>query len=491
MTSRFTKPIFTLVAVAMAQLGQAQFSGQVSEYEFLPQRIYANPALRPSGKLNIGFPGLSNVYLEHNNNWFRPSQILQSDANGNATLDAPQILAGIDKAATTSAGFGLEILHVGLRIKKHYFHVRVAERAQFEISLPRDIFVLAVHGNVGHNEFENNTADFSDLAVNGIHFREYAVGYNYQWNDRLSVGLTAKYLYGMERVFTRESSLQLRTDPNTYALETSGAFLVNTAGIYGTFTEDAVGIHDDIPNYLFGLNNHGMAFDFGAVYEPIDKLKIQISAHDLGFIRWRSDVATYGTTDANFAFNGIDLTEFIFQTGVEYDDALDAEVQNLLDDLENVYQFERSTESFRTALNGFFRYGASYELYNTESFRGSVWTNLHHGIGQSVVPTRFAVGYNQSLWRVLQGGVHYSKQFGSQGFLGAGLSVQAGFFQLYCLVENLQFLQLTQINLIDPDNNEERTELIYPSNASDIRIQVGMNLVFGRKTDKRGAPMMR
>ncbi len=491
MIKRLRISVLTFAALAVALPGKAQFSGQVSEYDFLPQRVYANPALRPSGKLNIGFPGLSNIHLEHHNNWFRPSRILQSDANGNATLDAVQILAGIDKAATTSAGFGMEILHVGLRMKKHYVHVRVAERSQFEISLPRDIFVLGVYGNVGHNEFDNNTADFGGLNINGIHFREYAAGYNYQWNDQLSLGLTAKYLYGMERVFTRESSLQLRTDPNTYALETSGAFLVNTAGIYGTFTDDEDGIHNDVSKYLFGLNNHGMAFDFGGVYEPIKKLKIQVSAHDLGFIRWRSDVATYGTTDASFAFNGIDLTDFIFQTGNEYDEALDAEVQQLLDDLENAYNFERTTESFRTGLNGFFRYGASYELYRNESFRGSVWTNLHHGVGQSLIPTRFALGYNQTLWRVLQGGVHYSKQSGSQGFLGAGLSVQAGFFQLYCMVENLRFLQLTQINLIDSDDNDKRTELIYPSNASDIRLQFGMNFVFGRKTTQESRPMIR
>ncbi len=491
--TKFLKSILIAIGIlASAGISQAQFSGQISEYDDLPQRVYANPALRPSGHINIGIPALSNIQFEHANNWFRPSTYINSDANGTATIDAGKMLETIGDAAQTGLGLNLELLHVGLRFKKHYFHFRAAERIQFDLTLPRDIFALAAYGNINNSEFENNTADLSGLGVNGIHFREYSLGYNYEMNEQWSFGATAKYLYGMERIYTAESSLQLRTDPNTYALQTSGAFVLNTSGIYGSTTEGETGIHDDLGNYITGLKNRGLGIDLGVVYRPIEKLEIQISGHDIGFIRWREDIANYGTTDASFAYDGIDLTEFIFLEGSDFNNAFDAELERLTDELESTYNFERTTESFRTPLNGFLRYGASYDLYETEKHSGSAWVNLHHRIGKSVIPTRLAFGYSQKLWGALQGGVHYSKQFGNSGFLGCGLSANLGAFQIFGMVENLRFTRFTRITLIDGDDPEQTTEITFPSNGGDIRVQFGLNLTFGRKkSDQVARPMIR
>lgn len=485
--------LITGIFFLIHHIGFGQQSGQVGAFDFLPQSVYANPALRPQGKLNIGLPGLSQVYFDHGNNWFKPAEYLTTDGNGTATLDAEKILSNIDESAYLGQNLGFELVHAGYRFDKHYIHVRVAERIQVGLTLPKDLFYLGAYGNVGQHQFEDNTVNFSGLSLNAIHFREYAVGYNYQMNDKWSFGITGKYLYGMERIQTEQSTLKMRTDPLTYDLQTSGSLLINTAGIYGSVSDDEDGIHEDMGSYLFGLKNTGFGADIGVAYRPIEKLQVEFSANDIGFIKWKSDVANYGTDDASFAYNGIDLTEFIFTEGQDFNDAFQGKLDTLLDDLENTYNFERTDETFTTSLNGYFRYAASYEVLSTEKFIGKAWASVYHGIGKSEVPFSFSVGYNQKLWKVIQADVHFSKRANFAGAIGAGLSLNAGPFQIYCLAENLRFSNLTKVTIIDEDNPDEESTFVYFTNPQDVRVSVGINLTFGmKKGDKpSGVPMKR
>lgn len=235
-----------------------------------------------------------------------------------------------------------------------------------------------------------------------------------------------------------------------------------------------------------------MGADFGVVYRPLDKLEFQFSGNDIGFISWNEDIANYGTENAEFLYGGVDLTEFLFEEGSDFNQSLDEAVSETLNELEEVYNFDRTTESFRTPIGGYLRYGASFELFKTPVATGKVWANLHHGLSENSLPTRLAVGYNQTLWKVLQAGVHYSKQAGDSGFLGAGLAVNGGPIQFFAMIENIRFARMSQITVTDAERNEIRADLIYPNHAADIRLQMGINVVLGRKTDDRsGRPMIR
>lgn len=470
-----------------------QQSGQVGVFDLLPQSVYANPALRPQAKINIGLPGLSQVYFDHGNNWFKPGEYINTDGNGAATIDAEQILNNIDESAYLGQNVSFELIHFGYRFGKHYIHARAAERAQVGLTLPKDLFNLAVYGNVGEHEFDDNTVNLSGLGIDGIHYREYAIGYNYQLNEKWSFGIAAKYLYGMERIQTEQSTLKMRTDPVTYDLQTSGSLLINTAGIYGAVNGDEDGIQNNLNSYLLGLKNTGLGADVGVVYRPIEKLQVEFSANDIGFINWKTDVANYGTEDASFAYQGIDLTEFIFTEGQDFSDAFQSELDSLLDDLENTYNFERTEEAFTTSLNGYFRYAASYEVLSKDKFVGKAWASVYHGIGQSEVPFSFSIGYNQKLWKAIQADIHYTKRSQFSGAIGAGLSLNAGPFQVYCLAENLRFSNYTKVTIIDKDNPDDKSSFVYFTNPQDVRVNVGINLTFGmKKEDKpKGRPMKR
>lgn len=470
----------------------AQQSGQLGYFDLLPQSVYANPALRPVNKLNIGIPALSGLFIEHGNNWYNSKDYQQNDGNRAVSINAEAILNNIDEYAYTGQSAAIELLHVGFKINKHYFSVKAAERLQFQVQLPRDIFALAMYGNVGPNGFENNTANFSGLNVNAIHYREYGIGYSYEFDDKFTAGVSLKYLYGMERIVTTESSLQLRTDPNTYALESSGSFSVNTSGIYGNFSDGDESVQSDLVNYTTGLKNSGFGADLGFVYKPIEKLQLEFSANDLGFIKWNSDVANYSTTDAEFAYNGVDMTDYLFDTGSDFDDGFQGALDSISEELENTYGFEKSNNAFTTAINGYFRYSASWDLLETEKTTGKVWANMMHGVGQSEIPFSFALGYNQKFWRNIQASVHYSKRSQFEGSMGCGLVLAAGPVQIYALVENIRFANLSKIEIVDSETGESDGSTLYFSNPGDVRVNVGINLAFKGKDDRKsGRPMRR
>jgi hypothetical protein len=456
----------------------AQMSGQIGQFDLVPQRIYANPAFQPKAKLNISIPALGNVYVQHGNNWINPDEFRE----GGSTVLSPQaILSSIGDQAVTSQGIGIELAHFGLRFGKNYLHVRAAERFNSRVSLPADLFRLAIYGNVGAYQFENNTADFSNLGLDAIHFREYAVGFNRQFTEQLTFGITAKYLYGMEVIQTENSSLKLRTDPNTYELTSSGELDINTSGV----DRLASGENLDLEEYLIGKNNSGFAFDFGGTYRPIERLELQLSAHDIGFIRWRDDVVNYQTEDATFLFDGVDLSEFLFIEDADFGQEFENEADSLLDELEQTYGYEENNSSFSTSLNGFLRYGASYQLITNEKYRGTGWANLTHGVGNSLVDFQVSAGYNQSLWNSIQLGVHMTKTKDLPLTLGGGFSLNAGFFQFYTMVENISFSPVTEVTIVDSDNPSNNTTIFLPSSALDLRLHVGVNLTFNRNFEER------
>lgn len=460
-------------------------------FDYLPQRVIANPALEPEGRINVGIPFLSNVYFEGSSNWLRHDRYLQVDANGVGSVDYATLLNDIGDEAFTGYGTSLELIHVGFKLGEGYVHVRVAERVQGAIALPRDMLALGLYGNVGPNGFSNSTADLSRFRVDFTHFREYAVGYSRPFLDeKLRVGATAKLLYGLETVRTAESSLQLRTHPHTYDLTTTGSLLINTAGVgLGEEDED---IREDVGRYLFGLGNRGLGIDVGATYNPIERLQLEFSANDFGFINWRTDVANYGTTNANFAYRGIDFTDFIFLNGSDFDEALENELDNIVDEAQGAYNFEGSHNHFRTGLFGYFRYAASYEVFKNKKLKGSAWTSLMHSVGHRNLPTRLTIGYNQRIWRHIQVGAHYSRQQGDGGFLGGGISLNAGPVQIYAMVENFNMARFSRYSVIEEDGS--RNSFIVPRNPSDLRVHFGINLTFGRPLkdeDGKSVPLIR
>lgn len=472
-----TKHLILALFVAGFMTVQAQSGANFGGFEFLPQRVKANPAFRPIAKINIAVPAAGNIHFNHHNNWLRPDVGFSDARTGRSVVNAQAILNQIGDAAVISQEISENLLHVGMRIKENYFHVSINERVRMRVSLPADLFYLAVYGNAGSHQFADHTADFTGLTIDATHFREYAFGYSRNIGEKWSVGATAKYLYGMENIYTEKSTLKLRTDPNTFALQSSGAMMVRTSGL---------GLGDNDQNrgfshYAFGRKNGGAAIDIGAVFRPIEKLSVSASIHDLGWIRWKNDIANYGTDNADFLHDGFDVSTYLFAGNGSFSDSLSDQLDTFVDDLEDRFGVEETHDAYTTSLNGYARYGAEYELWQNKKLRGKATLNVIHGFGGGHIPLHTSVGYIQQVGNVLEAGINLGKRSGARWGLGGGFAVNAGFFQFFVMADNLNFIRVTEITHIS--SNGDRDRFILPANTDDVRFTLGLNLTFGRNSD--------
>lgn len=485
------KYIYIFLASCFPFFGaKAQIGTSIGFFENLPQRVYANPALVPNQKINVGLPFLSATFVEHGNNWFDPDNTLRVGQDGVATLDVEAILAEIDDAAEVRQRNYNELFHLGFFVGKEmnsYVHIRVTERIAFGLAIPEDMIKLAYYGNASTQVFDENTADFSPFDVSLNHYREYAVGFGTKIGDRFRVGGTLKYLYGMENVQTEVDGLKLRTDPRTYDLSSSGSLAVRTSGIYGLVEDDAESNQDDIRNYLIGLDNNGFGFDLGITARFFDHLEVQVSALNLGWITWRSDVATYTIDDAAYLYSGVDLTNVLFEDG-GFDDNLETQLDSLVDDLEDKFVPEREVEAYTAALDGIMRYAAAYDFEELINLKGSAWLSFAHGIQKGFPENVLGIGYTHRVGNWFEVNLNMNSRNMRSPALGAGMTIKGGPLQVYVLVNNFQLGEYTQFTMEDDDGST--SSFFYPNNPTSLVANVGVNFVFGERKEDRAQPRM-
>lgn len=470
--------IFLFFALSVSGVTYSQAGTNYEFYEFSPYRVDGNPAMRPLAKVNFAMPILGGVHTSFQSDMFYPKVGLKGESDGRTVVDVGALLDRMGDASESSFEMTLNLFHLGLRLGKGYVHLGIKERARMDIHFPTDLFYLAAYGNVGTHEFENGTIDFSSLSGNMIYYREFSLGYSREIGEKWSVGATAKYLYGMVNLHTENSGLSLRTDPETYALQTSGSFNVHTSGL---------GLSDDHEDFdalslLSGLKNRGAAFDLGVVYRPINKLNLSLSAHDIGWITWKDDVASYRTKDASFLYDGLDLSDFLF-VGESFSDSIAEEIDRWEDELDEHFRVESDENSYTSRLKGYLRLGGSYELWRANSLSGHATVNFVRGFDADYIPFRFSAGYIQRLGRILELGVNVGKRGEADWGLGGGMVLNIGFLQVFAMADNLNFLRMTEVNYYSDsgDHKQYRT----PSKLDDLRFSAGMTFTFGRKDKEK------
>lgn len=125
---------------------------------------------------------------------------------------------------------------------------------------------LAFYGN---KRFEGQ--QLSDQGINGqiANVNEIGLGTAFSLND-LKVGVRLKYLFSSNGIFVDDISYSLLTDTLGSSIDLSGSY-------------DAL-IADQV-----GTVGSGAGIDLGLVYEINEKLQLQASLLDFGFISWNGD----------------------------------------------------------------------------------------------------------------------------------------------------------------------------------------------------------
>jgi hypothetical protein len=229
---------------------------------------------------------------------------------------------------------------------------------------------------------------------------------------------------------------------------------------------------------LFNRNNKGLGIDLGFNYHLNDKVLLEASVLDLGFINWNSYTANSELAAWDYTYDGISNPISLFGDGTSVDFLNDVLEDSIEEDLKNNYQYSNPSYSttLRTKIYASMEYIVDHNNFVSLSFYSSfVRKRWRRGLG---------IAYNYHLGNFLSATASYSIYNRSYSNLGAGISLNLGPVEIYMLTDNI--LAFGVLNPRDNFlNNSGSSSLnIDTKKVRNGQVHFGMNLTFGR--EKKG-----
>jgi hypothetical protein len=476
--------LFIIIQDAVSQ------NSQVLYYMNLPQNHLLNPALRPTNSFTFGFPGLTGININVNNNFVNFSDVIFPGQKGDSLISFLHPDYNVDKFIKKlkstnyfTPEMSVQLLGVGFNAGKNlYFSLDVIERVQGNFALPKDLFVLALKGN---DSFLGKTINLSGLDARLMHFHEFGIGVSRNFSDKLRIGIRGKLLFGTVNLSMNNKSLGLTVN-NDYSYDLnadlsaliSGPIKVHSSinTSTGKTKLDSISFDDERMNnsdFYFSTGNMGLGIDLGAVYQLTSKISISASITDLGFIKWKNDVTTL-KANSKFRFNGFNVTDV-----VNGDKTFDELAQDMVDSLKNSFTINKENKPFRTSLPVGFTVGGSYSLSKSIAF-GILSHSVFSG---RQIREALTLSANVNLGNSFSASIGYTAENRRFDNLGAGLAFRLGIVQLYFVADRIP----VSWNRINSDNGT----VLLPYSWNTVNMRLGLNLVFGNKVKKKSdKPML-
>jgi outer membrane protein OmpA-like peptidoglycan-associated protein len=446
------KRILFVATVFVTCLGQkdvqAQYDFTIQGMTIVPQRNYINPAYIPDSKWHLGLPMLSSNHIAGGFGGFAYSDLIRKSGDS-LKLD---IGNAIDMMGTTgyfSMNANFDLLSFSFKFgkeKNNFIYVNVTERLSVKATLPKSLPEFAWRGNAA---FLGQEVDFSKLNADATHYREYGITYARTLLDKkLNVGLTAKYLYGMENVSTDNRGITVFTDENTFDITAKSDFTINSSGTFGGEFEE---IGNDVSGYLFNRNNHGFAFNLGAQYKITEKWEVAVSALDLGMIFWNEKPTNFVMDKADFTYQGLDIAQFLAQDSTDY-------LENFLDSIASTFDVTETNQSYTSAVPSRIYISGAYNINKNNRVGLDFYGEIFKGHFEPAVSINYTKRFGHIF--AISGSYMYNNR--SWANLGAGFSLTLGPLQWY----------LTMDNILAP---------IIPQHVQNFHFHSGLNMVFGYK----------
>ena len=387
------------------------------------QAHYENPAYHANGNVYIGI-GLGSHSFGVNHSGFRLNKVIVPRGyDDSLTIDQEALKKSLWKRNYIMADIRNELFGLGITVKKNYFSLSVTNRIMSTIIYPKDLIVLALEGNGRSLLGERANLDGLGAQIDG--YVEYALGYNREINDKLRVGGRLKFLSGYANLSTKKSKLGLTTDEETFDLTLDGKFKFASSGFSSALSLDSSNDEGFDYKNAFNFKNFGMAVDLGATYKITDKIEVSASLLDLGFVRWKTQIASYETDNLDFRFEGVDLNAFL-QDSTDY-------IDRLADSLLSKVDKDFTHDPYSSALSARFYLGAKYHV--TDWFSAGI-TSYNQIVNNRLRSALILSGTIQ-LKNWIGFTANYSTYGRSWGNIGLGLTLRGGPIQFYVMTDNI------------------------------------------------------
>lgn len=445
----YKKLLLLLVFSAIVFSSWAQPDFTLPSLRRVYQSTYINPAFKPKYKVSVGIPILSSIYINNTRTGFTLNDVTESieDSLLNLNTFYTKIKGDFVGVATT---FNTDIFHVSFPAGSFQLSFNSTFKTYNFESISKDFIGFAANGN---SFFKGQNQSFKALEVNTISYVENGFSLSRQFN-KFSVGVRAKYLYGIALVQTKDIRLGVATPQNNFdPITISSGGQINTAGL--PLLGDSVNGQANDPSLktfkasnFTKFNNNGFAVDLGATYQVLPNLMLHASVIDWGGIKWKGTPYNYKLQNSDIQFGGFNRDHL----------NSDSARANYVDSLVSLLgKMEVTNNSFSTTLNTRYTLGGDFDLTKRDRI-GFLFQ------GQQT-PLRFEPAYTFSYshkfgvnWDVITNWSIFNKSLTN---IGVGTAIKMGACQLYVLSDNV---------------------LIFfaPNTQNTLYFRIGLNLVWSQ-----------
>jgi hypothetical protein len=419
--------------------------------ENTPQSTYSNPAhFTDKSKLVIGLPVLSGFDISVNNSF--SLRDLGTIENGTLTINLDDFYSKIPKNNYLSENLTFPLLDFQLRLKNRAISFGIFENQLARSGFDRNLIRLINEGNYPWL----NTSFTTNIDINFLHYREYSLGCNQSFSNKLTVGSRVKLLAGMSAFDVKKMNIGIETGENIEYLRVHATGEYNTCIPFNLeFGEENTDDPSfDIVRYITNTSNLGAAIDIGATYKVMPQLEVSASLINLGFIHWKKNAKKL-THNGSFTWEGFDLSNIQNESGFEEEPYLEP-FQSIMDSISGIMNPQNIQTPFNTGIPTKIYIAAEYQIYNILS-AGIVERLL---IYDKQVSNALTLSGNLMLGKLFSLSAGYSIIDNSFNNLSVGTTLKLGPIQFYCLTDNILALNI--------------------KNTQNYNIQFGMNLMFGQ-----------
>ena len=410
----------------------------VSPVDFMrmnPYQMKANPAADLPYESVMSLV-VGNIGLNVQNTTLRYDNLFDFDAQGRpTTLNLRQFANSLKESNFLGFDAHVDLFTLYRRLNRGMLTINYGVKAQGDATLNDGLFKLLGYGN-GAFVGENNPAQI-DMDINAQAYQELAVGYQWNVDEKLSLGGRAKLLFGLANITTDAFDAKLYTDADTYALRWEENIAMRMAMPSAIYARNGQLMTDGPFNVGELFRNPGFGIDFAAEYRFDDRFSAVAAVHDLGFIHWGlNDIEVQGQIndagqfydDGGFLFSGLDVDQLQL---VISDDAYR---ELFLDTLQQYFQLEFSPlAKYNTMLNTNLLLRGNFDLDAHNRFSAQVQGCF---LGNGFRPA-MTLAYSGSFFQMLDVCATYTIMPGSYDNIGLGLAGNFGTFHIYLTTNNI------------------------------------------------------
>lgn len=451
--NRFRTFLFLTFALSVVAV-KAQTVSPVDFMRLNPYQMNANPAtdLPYSSVMSLV---VGNIGLDVQNTTLRYDNLFGFDAQGRpATVNLRQFANSLKEDNYLGFNANIDLFTLYKRLKQGMLTINYGIKAQGDARGNDGLFQLLGYGN-GAFVGEDNPAKVN-LDVNAIAYQEFAVGYQWNVTEQLSLGGRAKVLFGLANMKTNAFNAQLYTDADSYAMRMNENIDMSFAMPNAVYVDGNGTLKTDGPFSVGELfRNPGFGVDLAAEYRFNGQFSAVAAVHDLGFVHWgKNNLGMTGKINdagqfydnGDFLFDGLDVEQLrLIATDESYRELF-------LDTLQQYFHLDFAPmEGYNTALNTSLLLRGNYDLDAHNRFSAQVQGQF---LGSGFRPA-FTVAYCGSFWDNVNVCATYTAMPHSYDNIGLGISAMLETCNIY----------LTTNNLLG---------LFKPLNASGFNAQVGI-----------------